>query len=128
MADGAPWRGQVGARCPSSTHGIAPTIVQQELAQWTVRELGELGEDEADPVVTCTQKCQVLAACLRRDHNLATADAIVSASALHTGARPIRGEAHFSKLPRVICVAKCSRHLTGPGLFVTARVGTPLPK
>jgi predicted nucleic acid-binding protein len=98
MADGAPWRGQVGARCPSSTHGIAPTIVQQELAQWTVRELGELGEDEADPVVTCTQKCQVLAldtalallaACLRRDHNLATADAIVSASALHTGARPI---------------------------------------
>ena len=103
---------KVGACFPSQAHCIVPTIVQLELAQWMVREVGE---DEADQVLAYTQKCQVvaldttialLAASLHREHKLATADAIVYATALHTGAKLISCDAHFSKLPRVIYIAK----------------------
>lgn len=112
MADERPGGEKIGACFPSPAHGIAPTIVQPERAQSMVREVGE---DEADPVVRYTQTGQVpaletrlalLAASLRRELNLATANPIVCATALLTGARLITCEAHFSKRPLVICVGK----------------------
>ncbi len=54
----------------------------------------ELGEDQADQVIACTQKCVVmpldtsialLTAELHREYRLATADAIVYATARHEG-------------------------------------------
>ena len=84
-----------------------PTIVQLELAKWLQREVGE---ERADQVLAYTQKCIVvaldtrialLAADLHREHKLATADAIVYATALEHGADVLTCDAHFAKLPEV---------------------------
>lgn len=101
-----------GAKFPSQTHCIVPTIVQLELVKWMVREVGD---DEADQVLAYTQKCQVvpldtsiavLAASLCCDYKLATADAIVYATAQHKGATLMTCDAHFSKLAQVSFFAK----------------------
>ncbi len=103
---------KIGAQFPSQTHCLVPTIVQLELAKWMVREVGD---DEADQVLAYTQKCQVvpldttlalLAANLHREHKLATADAIVYATAQHKGAQLITCDAHFAKLPHVTYFVK----------------------
>ena len=67
-------------------------MVQLELSKWLVREMGE---ERADQVIAFTQKCVVvpldtrialLAAELHRQYKLATADAIVYATAQEQGA------------------------------------------
>jgi predicted nucleic acid-binding protein len=82
---------KIGKQFPDKTQCIVPTIVQLELSKWLVREAGE---DKADQVIAYTQKCVVvpldtvialLAADLHREHKLATADAIVYATARHMG-------------------------------------------
>ena len=92
---------------PARSECIVPTIVQLELAEWLLRESGE---DRADQVIAYTQKCIVvpldtpialLAAELHREHKLATADAIVYATAQARGAELLTCDAHFDKLPAV---------------------------
>lgn len=87
---------------------IVPSIVQLELSKWLWRELGEA---QADQVIAYTLKCRVepldtatalLAADLHRQHKLATADAVVYATALQHGAELVTCDAHFKGLP---CVA-----------------------
>ncbi len=87
-------------------------MVQLELSKWMDREVGE---DEANQVLAYTQKCLVvpldtnialLAASLHREHKLATADAIVYATAQYKGAQLITCDAHFGKLPQVTYFAK----------------------
>lgn len=89
-----------------------PTIVQLELSKWLVRELGE---DHADEVIAYTQKGVVvpmdtrialLAAEVHRQHKLATADAIVHATAQQQGADLLTCDAHFEKLPGVAYFTK----------------------
>ena len=72
---------------PEKSLCIVPTIVQLELSKWLWRELGEA---QADQVIAYTLKCRVepldtatalLASDLHRQHKLATADAIVYATA-----------------------------------------------
>ncbi|GGX20291.1 hypothetical protein GCM10007242_29220 [Pigmentiphaga litoralis] len=84
---GSPLGKKLGKQFPDKPQCIVPTIVQLELSKWLNRELGE---DQADQVIAYTQKCVVipldtsialLAAELHRDHKLATADAIVYATA-----------------------------------------------
>jgi predicted nucleic acid-binding protein len=91
---------------------LVPTIVQLELAKWLAREAGE---DKADQVVAFTQMCHVApldtkialsAAELCGKHKLATADAIVYATALEHGADLLTCDAHFDGLPGVTFVAK----------------------
>jgi predicted nucleic acid-binding protein len=69
-----------------------------------------VGEEAADEVIAFTQKCVVvpldthialLAADLHRQHKLATADAIVYATARHTGADLLTCDTHFEGLPDV---------------------------
>ena len=93
---------------PSKERCVVPTIVQLELAKWLTREVGE---DEADQLIAYTQKCVVVpldtalalrAAELHREHGLATADAIVYATALHHGAELLTCDAHFKGL-RGVC-------------------------
>ena len=76
--------------------------------KWLLREMDE---DQADGVLAYTQICQVvpldttialLAAQLHREHKLATADAIVYATAQHRGAQLLTCDAHFAQLPMVI--------------------------
>jgi predicted nucleic acid-binding protein len=97
----------LGKLFPDKPQCIVPTIVQLELSKWLVRELGEY---EADQVIAYTQKCVVvpldtgialLAADLHREHKLATADAIVYATARRQGAALLTCDAHFEGLPDV---------------------------
>ena len=103
---------KIGGQFPGQTHCIVPTIVQLELVKWMVREVGD---DEADQVLAYTQKCQVipldtaiavLAASFCREYKLATADAIVYATAQHKGATLLTCDAHFAKLSQVTYFVK----------------------
>ncbi len=89
-----------------------PTIVQLELAKWLDREVGE---DKADQVVAFTQMCFVVpldtnialaSAEICSKHKLATADAIVYATALEQGADLLTCDAHFDGLPSVTFVPR----------------------
>lgn len=104
---GSPLGRRLAKEMPDRSECIVPTIVQLELAKWLLRESGE---DRADQVIAYTQKCIVvpldtplalLAAELHRQHKLATADAIVYATAQSRGAELLTCDAHFAKLPAV---------------------------
>ena len=105
---GSPLGRRLAKEIPERSECIVPTLVQLELAKWLLRESGE---DRADQVIAYTQKCIVvpldtplalLAAELHRQHKLATADAIVYATAQANGAELITCDAHFNKLPSVL--------------------------
>ena len=109
---GSPLGRRLAKEIPGRSECIVPTIVQLELSKWLLRESGE---DRADQVIAYTQKCIVvpldtpialLAAELHRQHKLATADAIVYATAQAKGAELLTCDAHFDKLPSVLYVRK----------------------
>ncbi|WP_428311578.1 type II toxin-antitoxin system VapC family toxin [Hydrocarboniphaga sp.] len=93
---------------PTPSHCIVPTIVQLELSKWLMRERGE---EQADIMIAYTQKCVIvpldtgialLASEMHREYKLATADAIVYATARHQGAELLTCDAHFEQLPNVV--------------------------
>ena len=95
-------------RWPGRGDTIVPTMVQLELAKWGMRELDE---PRTDQIIAYTQKCRVegldtrlalLAAELHRDHGLATADAIVYATARRDGAALLTCDARFEGFPAVV--------------------------
>jgi predicted nucleic acid-binding protein len=97
---------------PDRAQWVVPTIVQLELARWLTREVGD---DKADLVIAFTQTCVVAyldtatalsAAELCAKHKLATADAIVYATALAQGADLLTCDRHFENLPGVRFVPK----------------------
>lgn len=99
---------RIGKQLPERDQCIVPTLVQLELSKWLGRELGE---ERADQVIAYTQKCVVvdldtrialLAADMQRKHKLATADAIIYATALENDAELLTCDAHFEGLPGVI--------------------------
>ena len=105
---------KLGKQFPDKPQCMVPTIVQLELAKWLVREMGE---DQADQVIAYTQRCVVvpldttialLAAELHREYRLATADAIVYATAQHRQAELLTCDAHFEKLPGVVFFPKAA--------------------
>jgi predicted nucleic acid-binding protein len=105
---------KLGKQFPDKAQCIVPTIVQLELSKWLVREAGE---EQADQVIAFTQKCVVvpldtpialLAADLHRQHKLATADAIVYATAAHMGADLLTCDAHFEGFPDVMLFPKAA--------------------
>ena len=97
---------------PAQSEWLVPTMVQLELAKWLTREVGE---DKADQVIAFTQVCQVVAldteialaaaeAC--KHHRLATADAVIFATAQKHGAQILTCDAHFDGLPGVTLIRK----------------------
>ncbi len=103
---------RLGKQFPEQPLCIVPTIVQLELSKWLVREVGE---EQADQVIAYTLKCAVvpmdtaialLAATLHREHKLATADAIVYATAQQQRAQLLTCDAHFEGLPDVVLFSK----------------------
>jgi predicted nucleic acid-binding protein len=97
---------------PRSSEWLVPTIVQLELAKWLTREAGE---DQADRVIAFTETCVVAtldtaialsAAELCARHKLATADAVVYATALAHGADLLTCDGHFENLPGVRFIRK----------------------
>jgi len=102
----------LAAELPDRTEWLVPTMVQLELAKWLAREVGE---DRADRVIAFTRTCVVAdlatttalsAAELCARHRLATADAIVYATALAHRADLLTCDRHFATLPRVCFVPK----------------------
>lgn len=97
---------------PLNDEWLVPTIVQLELSKWLTREVGD---EKADQVIAFTDLCRVapldtrialMAADLCAKHKLATADAIVYATALEYDADLLTCDAHFNGLQRVTYVAK----------------------
>ena len=104
----------LAAELPGRADWLVPTLVQLELAKWLTREIGET---KADQVIAFTQTCLVadldtaivLAAadlCLRQ--KLATADAIIYATARAYGADLLTCDRHFERLADVRFVPKRS--------------------
>jgi toxin FitB len=109
---GGPLQKELKKEFPEKAQCVVPTIVQLELAKWLVREVGE---EQADQVIAFTQKCVVVpldtrialhAADLHRQYKLATADAVVYATAIQHGADLPTCDAHFEKLPGVLLFRK----------------------
>lgn len=103
---------KLAAEIPAREQCVVPTLVQLELAKWLARETDE---DRTDQVIAYTQKCVVVpmdtrialcAAELCREHKLATADAIVYATAHEHDADVLTCDAHFAKLPDVVYFRK----------------------
>jgi uncharacterized protein len=99
---------------PSLEEWLVPTIIQLELAKWLTRNVGE---DKADQVIAFTETCNVVAldttialsaAGLCARHKLATADAIVYATAQAYGAELFTCDRHFEGLPAVRFISKAS--------------------
>jgi predicted nucleic acid-binding protein len=108
----SPLKEAISKEFPETSQCIVPTIVQLELDKWLTREVGEM---EADQVIAYTQNCVVAmldtkislqAAELHRQYKLATADAIVYATALTHGADLLTCDAHFEGLPNVVFIRK----------------------
>ena len=109
---GSPLGKKIAKEIPDKAQLVVPTIVQLELSKWLVRELGE---EHADRVIAYTQKCLVvpldtrvalLAAELHRQFKLATADAIVYATAREQGADLLTCDRQFEKMPGVVYFKK----------------------
>ena len=102
----------VNPEIPARDDWIVPTIVQLELAKWLGRQLDD---DKADQVLAFTRLCRVIpldtdialqAAGFCASHRLATADAIVYATARHAEADLVTCDAHFAGLPGVTLIEK----------------------
>ena len=109
---GSPTGDKLASHMPAQSDWLVPTMVQLELAKWLTRELDE---DKADQVIAFTQVCQVIpldteialaAAEACRAHRLATADAIIFATARQRGATLLTCDAHFAGLPGVTLIEK----------------------
>ena len=109
---GSPTGDKLASHLPEQSDWLVPTMVQLELAKWLTRELGE---DKADQVIAFTQVCQVVpldteialaAAEACRAHKLATADAIIFATARQRGATLLTCDAHFAGLPGATLIEK----------------------
>ncbi len=103
---------KVAREFPGREACVVPTIVQLELSKWMARELDE---QRADAVLAYTRQCAVVpldtaialrAAELGRAHKLATADAIIYATALEHDADLLTCDAHFDGLPGAVLIRK----------------------
>jgi predicted nucleic acid-binding protein len=97
---------------PQRERCVVPTIVQLEIAKWSARNLPD---EVAEGVIAYTTQCIVVdlgtliairAAELCRVHKLATADAIIYATALDQGADLLTCDAHFEGLEHVVYLPK----------------------
>jgi predicted nucleic acid-binding protein len=99
--------GQARTRLPDLTDIVVPTIVQLELAKWLIREVGP---DQVElmtaltgelKVIRLSSELAVLAARLHKAHRLATADAVIYATAQSLGVPLLTCDAHFRDLAGV---------------------------
>jgi predicted nucleic acid-binding protein len=102
----------VEAEIPDEADWLVPTMVQLELAKWLA---GKAPEDQADRIIAFTRTCIVApldtrialrAAELWKQHKLATADAVVYATALEHDADLLTCDTHFDGLPDVVFISK----------------------
>lgn len=86
---------------------IVPTLVQHELYKWLCRELGPpvalsaIAATQTAIIVPLDTSIALLAADIAKEFKLATADAIIYASAHQHHATLVTSDAHFAALPQV---------------------------
>ena len=103
---------QLDRELPERDHCLVPTMVQLEMAKWLTREKSE---DDADRFTAFTRTCVVVdldtvialrAATLCLHHKLATADAVIYATAIEHEADLLTCDSHFEGLPNVLLLSK----------------------
>jgi predicted nucleic acid-binding protein len=109
---GSPTGEKLTMHLPDQADWLVPTMVQMELTKWLTREVGE---DKADQVIAYTQVCEVVpldteialaAADACRVHKLASADAIIFATARAQNATLLTCDKHFEGLPGITLIEK----------------------
>ena len=86
---------------------IVPTLVQHELYKWLCRELDQMvalsaiAASKTAIVVPLDTSIALLAADIAKEFKLATADAIIYATARQHHATLVTSDAHFAELPQV---------------------------
>jgi predicted nucleic acid-binding protein len=111
----SPLAPELARHLPAQPDWVVPTIVQHELTKWLRREMGE---EEADKVIAFTELCIVVpldtklaveAAEIAGRLRLSTADAIICATAVATGAALVTCDGHFADLPGAILIPNRGR-------------------
>ena len=109
---GSPLGKSLAQELPRNDEWVVPTIVQYELSRWLAREMSEAAAVRAIAfsmelvVAPLTTDIATKAAAYAKVHGLATADAIIFATAADAGADLLTCDAHFAQLPDVVYVAK----------------------
>lgn len=86
---------------------IVPTLVQHELYKWLCREidqptaLSSIAATQTAIIVPLDTSIALIAADIAQEFKLATADAIIYASARQHHATLVTSDAHFAELPQV---------------------------
>ena len=108
----SPTGNMLADKMPHPDTCVVPTIVQLELAKWLDRERGE---EAVDQFIAYTMRCRIVAldtaiarqaADISKRNKLATADAIIYATALRENADILTCDAHFQHLDRVVYIGK----------------------
>lgn len=93
---------------------IVPTLVQHELYKWLYREidhptaLSAIAATRTAKVIPLDTSLALLAADTAREFKLATADAIIYATARQHRATLVTSDAHFTNLPHVKYFSKAN--------------------
>jgi predicted nucleic acid-binding protein len=109
---GSPLGETLALELPRNDEWVVPTIVQYELSHWLAREMSEAAAVRAIAfsmelvVAPLTTDIATNAAAYAKVHGLATADAIIFATAAGARADLLTCDAHFAKLPNVVYVPK----------------------
>jgi predicted nucleic acid-binding protein len=109
---GSPLGETLAPELPTNDQWIVPTIVQYELSRWLAREMSDAAATRAIAfstelvVAPLTTDIATNAAVYAKAHGLATADAIIFATAADARADLLTCDAHFAKLPGVTYVKK----------------------
>ena len=99
---------------PTPERCIVPTLVQFEVVKWLLREADRersrafIAYSQTCDVVPLTTDIALEAVALSRDHKLATADAIVLATAKARDATLLTCDAHFEAIEGVEFVRKAN--------------------
>lgn len=86
---------------------IVPTLVQHELYKWLCREIDQptalsaIAATQTAIIVPLDTPIALIAADISQEFKLATADAIIYASARQHHATLVTSDAHFAELPQV---------------------------
>jgi predicted nucleic acid-binding protein len=111
---GSPLGERLALELPRNDQWIVPTIVQYELSRWVAREMSDAAAARAIAfsteliVAPLTTDIATKAAAYAKIHGLATADAIIFATAKDARADLLTCDAHFAELPGVTYVKKGS--------------------
>ncbi len=109
---GSPLGETLAFELPRNDRWIVPTIVQYELSRWLAREMSDAAAARAIAfstelvVAPLTTDIATKAAAYAKVHGLATADAIIFATAKDARADLLTCDAHFAELPGVTYVKK----------------------